>query len=462
MKQTVSEQALALVEKKVSVARGNLTPQDAATATGVSVDEARDALSRLMELYITRVTADAEGNILFAFEYPLRRRGTKTAAEKWAEVKQSLWRGFKIFFKVWIGLMVIVYFAIMLILLIALMVAQRSSSGNDRDSRSDFGGGAVAGLLRVMSEGIQYAFWSRAYAGAMYDIDARGNRYRRVNTPRGIDARKKSFIIAIYDLALGPERPAADPLENEREIAAFLRAEKGVITPAEITALSGCAVADSEERLADYLVRFKGDPDITEEGVVVGQFEGFVSGTAANIDAPIVPYWNEVEPPYEHSGNSSGRNAAIIAMILFTLAVGAGMLAGGLETLRLYSRFFHTGAARFLIGYFPIAFSVLFLVTSLLRLPGARRREAERLARVREKKVMRVIFQQRLWRATADQIYFALVSIGEKEMKREEIPQVLQQVLPKLQGEIELAEDGDGVYVFDRIKREVEAAEARR
>jgi hypothetical protein len=265
MKQTISEQALTLVEKKISDLKGQLTPQDAATATGVTVDEAQGALSRLMELYVTRVSYDNNGNLLFAFEMPLRRRGTKTAAERWAEVKESLWRGFKVFFKIWIGLMVIVYFAVMILLLLALMLAQ-SSSRDDRDRDNRGGGNMVGGLLRVLAEGLRFAFWSRAMSpGYYYGTDEYGYRHREMRTPRGVTGKEKSFIIAIYDLALGPERAPSDPLENEREVAAYLREEKGILTPAEIVALSGGTIADAEERMADYLVRFKGDPTITEE-----------------------------------------------------------------------------------------------------------------------------------------------------------------------------------------------------
>lgn len=456
MKQTVSEQALALVEKKLPSTRGELTPQDAATATGITLDEARDALARLMELYVTRVSYDTQGNVLFAFEYPLRRRGTKTAAEKWAEVKQKLWRGFKVFFKIWIGLMVVVYFVVMIVIVLALVLAQRSS---DRDRDDDRGGAMLGGLFRMLGEGLQFAFWTRAFSPPMaYDVDDYGYRYRRVETPRG-RGKEKSFIIAIYDLALGPERPPADSLANEQEVAAFLRAEQGVLAPAEIVALSGSTMAEAEERMADYLVRFKGEPAITDEGVVLGEFEEFLSGKTAGTDAKIVPYWEEYEAPYQHSGNSAGRNVAILLMVGFTLVVGVALLGGGFRTLELYGPFFGTGMARFLLGYVPVAFSLLYFLIALLRLPGTRKREAERLERNREKKVMRAIFHGRLWRATADQIYFALLSLGEKELKKEDIAPILQRILPKLQGDMELNDDGEPIYTFDRIHREIEAAE---
>ncbi len=460
MKHTVSEQALTLVEKKLPTTKGAITPQDAATGTGVTVDEARDALARLMELYVTRVSYDEQGNLLFVFEMPLRRRGTKTAAEKWAEVKQTLWRGFKVFFKVWIGLMVIVYFVVMLVIVLALVLAQRS---NDRDDRNDRSSDMLGGLFRVVSEGLRFAFWTRAISPAYdYGIDNHGYRYRNVRTPRGIGAKEKSFIIAIYDLAIGPERAASDPLANEKEVAAFLRSDRGILTPAEIVALSGCSITDAEERMADYLVRFDGEPTITDDGVVVGEFDSFISGTAAKTDAKVVRYWEEYEAPYEHSGNSTGRNLAIIGMVAFTMVVGLGLLAGGLQTLAVYGPFFTTGLAAFLLGYLPITFSLLYFTVSLVRLGIVRKQEAERLKRNQEKKVMRAIFQQKLWQATADQIYFALVSLGEKELSKEETAAILQRLLIKLQGDLDLGPEGEAIYNFDRIRRETESAEQMR
>jgi hypothetical protein len=462
MKQTVNEQALTLVEKKLPGLKGELTPQDAATATGVSLDEAQGALARLMELYVTRVTYDDGGNLLFAFEMPLRRRGTKTAAEKWAEVRQTLWRGFKVAFKIWIGLMVIGYFVVMVVLLLALMAAR----GSDRDNRrrDDGPGDMIGGLFRVIAEGLRFAFWTQAFSpiGYGYAVDEYGYRYRKVRTPRNVEGNQKSFIIAIYDLALGPERQADDPLSNEREVAAFLRAENGILTPAEIVALSGGTIYNAEERMADYLVRFKGDPTITDEGVVVGEFVSIQEHPAAQAATEVVPFWNEYEAPFEHSGNSASRNGAIIAIVGFTFLAGLFFLGTGLDLLALRWPVLGTGAAHVLLGWFPVIFSLSYLLVSLLRLPVVRKQEAARLERNRKKRVMRAIFQGGLWNTTGDEVYFTLLSRGEKDMDRAEVETTLQSLVSDLGGDIDLDDKGGAIYRFERMQREYEAAERLR
>lgn len=464
MKHTVSEQALALVEKKLPSLGGRLTPQDAAAATGVTVGEGMDALTRLMELYVTRVSYDEEGKILFAFELPLRRRGTKTAAEKWAAVREKLWRGFKVFYKIWIAVIMVGYFAVMLVLILLLIIASQAGRDRDDDRGHGMGENLIGGLFRALSQGLQFAFWTHAFSGG-YAVDPYGYRYREARLPRGVRKKdQKSFFIAVYDFALGPERAEVDPMENEKEAAAFLRDEKGVITSAEVLALSGGDFPKAEERMADYLARFGGEPRITEEGVVVGEFEDFVARSDAKAEGNVVPFWEEYEAPFTVTGNTSGRNAIIAFMAAFTLVAGAILgPGGGLETLaEAYHSFFASGFARFLLSWMPMAFGLSFLLLPLLRGPFVKKKERERHWRNKKKKVMRVLFQGRLWRATAEQVHFTLLSLGDKDLKPEETKEILGRLVIDLQGDVELEPDGTPVYVFRRLEREFEAAERAR
>ena len=462
MKHTVSEQGLALVEKKLSEFKGRLSPEDAASATGLIISEAQDALMRLMELYVTRISYDENGRIIFDFDMPLRERGTKTLAEKWASVRERFWKAFKVFYKIWIAVVMIGYFAVMAVLLILLMFA--SSQGDDDDS--GIGGNAIGGLFHVLAEGLRFVFWTNAFSGG-YGRDVHGYRYRKAKVPEGMRKKKdkKSFMIAVYDFALGPERVQVDPLENEKEAAAFLREERGVITSAEVLALSGDDFVKAEERMADYLARFGGEARITDEGVVVGEFEDLITrSTDVQSKGEIVPFWDEYEAPYEVTGNSTGRNILISCMALFTLLVGLVMgPAEGLTDLgNSVHPFFGTGFSYFLLGYMPVFFALSYLLLPILRAPLTKRKERQRVERNRKKQIMRSIFTHQLWRTTLDEIYQSLPERTRKELNKGSVESIVEELLIDLQGEREFVPNEPPVYVFGRLQREYEAANGAR
>ncbi|MGE3802862.1 MAG: hypothetical protein AB7H80_17740 [Candidatus Kapaibacterium sp.] len=466
MKHTISERGLALVEGQLGKLKGRLSPQDAATATGLTISEAQDALTRLMELYVTRVSYDDTGRIIFDFDMPLRQRGTKTLAEKWASVRDRLWRGFKIFYKIWISLILIGFFLVMVVLVLLLMVA--ASRGSDDDSDNGIGGNLVGGLFRVMGESVQYIFWTRAYSGG-YGVDQHGYRYRQAKVPQGVKNKKKSgeksFLIAVYDFALGPERAEIDPLENEREAAAFLRQEKGIITSAEVLALSGDNFSKAEERMADYLARFGGEPRLTDEGVVVGEFEDFITrSTNLHPGGEVVPFWEEYEAPYQVTGNSGGRNFAVAFMAFFVFGAGLLLGPGGgmLSELVQFHPFFGTELASVLFGIMPVIFGLSYLLLPILRAPIVKRKESARLKRNRKKQIMRSIFLHKMWRTTPDDIYLTLPDQARKEISREDVEKIMTELLVDLQGEIELAPDGSPIYAFGRLEREYQAGEGAR
>ena len=458
MKHTLSEQALTLVEREVKEKGGALSPQDAAAATGLTVSEAQDALTRLMELYVTGVSYNEQGQILFRFELPLRQRGEKTLKEKWAAVRESFWRGFKVFYKVWIAIMLVGYFLISLVLLLALLVL--ASRAGDDDDGPGAAGNIIGGLFHALAEGLRFAFWTRAYSGG-YVMDSHGYRYREAKVPGGRGKEKKSFVIAAYDFALGPERAEVDPLEDEREAAAFIRAEGGVLTPTEVLALSGGSYDVAEERMADYMARFAGEPRITEQGVVVGEFDDFLDRASREVDeGEIVPYWDEFEAPWLLTGNSTKRNLGIGFMAFVTFMAGMFVTFGSAlgELQRGYGLPLDTPLGYITLGIIPLLFGLSYLLLPLLRLPGVRRREAARLRRNRQKQMMEVIFQNGLFSTTPQEVFEHLPAKSREELGAEGTERELRELLTILQGQIDLDDTGAPRYVFPRLAREYEAA----
>ena len=139
------------LERVVKKARGKLSPEDAASETGFSLDQINDGVSRLIELYESRVTMDREsGKLQFLFKYPLHKRGSKTFKEVLMSVLDVIWKGFTFVYKASVGIIMILYTVVFAVILLAILLA--SKGDNDRDSKFNIGdilGGIFRGIFDV-------------------------------------------------------------------------------------------------------------------------------------------------------------------------------------------------------------------------------------------------------------------------------------------------------------------------
>lgn len=438
MQQSTPERALSIVEDLAKQSRGRLSPADVAATTGIAVHEAQDALERMMELYESRITLREEtGDLLFVFPLPLRRRGSKTFREIALQVRDALWKAFVVVYKAAIGVILIVYTLIFIVILIALAIAA-SSQGRDRDDNSD-PSRLIGGIFRAIFEGMHIFAWHRAVT---YDFDSDGMRYRRYATKE----KKKNFIRSVYDFVFGPDRPPHDPLEYAREAATFIRTNRGKLTAGHLVMLGGWAYDRAEEKLTDILVRFKGHPEISEEGMVVGDFHDLQRREDPSLKGgAIVLYQDETEPPYEMTGNSGGRNFAIALMNVFNLVMSFSILSGNLLPIE-------STLLEILLGWFPFVFSVLFFLIPLVRMPIVKKQEQERHRNNIRKKIVGVITSQPGRAFTfADIMMFGGINQNDEPTARA----LIDRVTAELGGETRLDDDGTVRYVFPRLAHEL-------
>lgn len=313
------------LERLIKKSKGKISPADASATTGYPLEQVKDALSRLIELYEARVTMDNEtGQIQFIFKYPFFRRGKKTIKEILQNVLEILWKGFQIVYKASIGIILIFYTVIFILILIAIIFAGRSS---DRDSKIDIGS-ILGGLFRGILDAYTFSLITRDIS---YRYDDYGYRYKSYQPEKN---RGKGFVKSVFSFVFGPERPKYDPLEDAKEAIAFIRQNNGRITAGHIVALTGLSFEEAEARLAEYAVKFNGELEITEEGYVVAEFTDLMNKASDEFKGgKIVFYEDEVEPPYELTGNSSGRNFAIAGMNLFNLFMSFILINSFNETI---------------------------------------------------------------------------------------------------------------------------------
>ena len=434
------EKVLRTVEDLLRRSKGRLSPPDAAAATGLSLVDIKDALARLIEIYECRVTVnESTGALQFVFAYPLRRHGQKTLRENLFDLLAWCWKIFKAIYKAAIGVILIVYTVAFVILLLGLMIAG-SRGGKDSDGFGDL----IGGLFRAIFEGIRLAAWTGLVT--RYEPERGSTRYKKFQPEPN---KGKSFIQSVYSFVFGPERPPFDPLADAREAAAFIRKNRGRLTAGHIIALAGPTYDRAEALMAEYAVRFRGELEIAESGTVVGTYTELLESVTPDLAGGVIEYYaDEVEPPYEFTGNSTGRNVGIACMNLFNLVmslVGLGYFSFEMESVPL----------ALALGIFPLIFSVLFFAIPIGRIPfvlGLRQR--------RERSVMRKRMVRAIMAAAPAPLSLEGL-IQAKAVQPEEGPlarSVLEQLLREMRGHLELDPNGIVLYSFPRLVADWAAA----
>ncbi|MDX9790156.1 MAG: hypothetical protein WC313_02855 [Candidatus Kapaibacterium sp.] len=455
MKSQNSDQQIVLkVEELIKKTRGKVSPADLSEATGFPISGINDALSRLIELYRARVSMDSEsGRLIFLFDYPLSKRGSKNFKELMTIAVDWLWKMFKIAYKASIGIVLIAYTIIFVLVLFGLKFAGRS---DDNDSGFDMGP-IVAGLFRGIMDAFTIHLWMRSFS---YATDPYGNRYKYYAPEKN---KGRGFIGSVYSFVFGPERPSYDPLDDHKEAAAFIRKNNGKITAGHIVALTGVNYDEAEARLAEYASRFGGDLYINEDGIIIGDFHDMMNKGSSDLQGgSVVFYEDEVEAPYEYTGNSTGRNIAISAMNAFNLIMSIFLINifSGAAQLSYVDELGNPVSTDFLVspiltiglGYFPLIFSALFFIIPTIRYFSVKRNNRKREENILRKKLVGAFVRNRHVSITLEKI-IELARINPN--LENNVKNILERLIIELRGEINIDTSGNPVYSFRRLSTEL-------
>ncbi len=466
------ERARQRLAQAIQKYRGRLTASDVSALLGVSVYDAEDLLRQMMEQFYCRLAVTPEGVVLYEFPVPLRRRTARTLREVLACIAQALWRAFVFVYKIWIAATLVAYFIAFTVVLVLLILA---SAGGRRGSRRGGRGGSLdlGPLLRLLFSIFDFRTHTTV---TVPRTDRRGYRYRTYESKRAVwpgKEHKKGFIASVYDFVFGPPRVPFDPLANEKEVVAYLRRQRGILTPAELVRLAGWTLDEADELFAYYVARFKGEARISENGVLYGEFDEVLT-TGGLPGGSVVYYWDEDEPPFELTGNSPGRNLVIAGMNAFNLFFGLLFVTQTPRFVALFESYGFApdpGLLRFWLGWVPLAYSLIFFAVPLARMPVVAARERARRRRNERRRIVRVVF--------------SLIEQGREAVRPEDVQAEyrrlygasggveagsigrwtrawLPTVVRELGGVSDLTEAGHVVYRFPRIAQELaEAARLR-
>jgi len=429
-------QIVSSIDKLINNSKGRVTIPDLAAATGYKIDEISDAMAVMIERYRCKVNADMEnGTVRFEFLYPLVERKSKSWQEYAYLILEKLWEVFKIVYKASIGIILIIY-AVIFVLIILAVVFGASKGDNDRRSSNIDVGRILSGVFSAIFDAFRIYYYAKSFE---YITDNDGFRYKKVKKEEN---KGKGFIMSVYSFVFGPERTIQDINEDAKEVAEYIRTVKNRITATDIVALSGANFQQADEKMAEYSARFKGDLDISNDAVLFAEFNNLDKGNSQIDGGRIIYYWNETEEPYQITGNSAGRNAAIIAVNSFNLIM----------SLIIMSEMSNMGGAGIFLGLFPFLFSILFFVIPIFRSINVKKKEKNRKLNKIRKKLVKCIIDVK-GQGLAPQQYMDYANIHQEEYK--DASNVLENLIKELNADVNLSNSGQPSISFPRIEKEL-------
>jgi hypothetical protein len=241
----------------------------------------------------------------------------------------------------------------------------------------------------------------------------------------------------------GPPAPAVDPLEDEKRIVSYIRAHRGRIAAVDLVRLEGWTFEGAEEETTRLMVDYGGEPEVSDEGVVVYTFKD-LRKTAGGAAEAVSTRWasERPEPTLPLTGNEPGTNT------LIGFFNGFNMLAPFWIVPAFETRL-HVSLAAWQVLLFdvPLAFSALFFAVPAGRWLKARVDARRRRAR-------------NDWRLLLGRVF-----AGSGARTREELAPtpalaaLLDRELVALGGDVASEPDDRGRirYTFPRIEQETAA-----
>src|SRR5579863_719726 len=134
------ERAKVLMMTALRGREAKLTRADAVVASGLSEEEAGEALTALLKEYRSHLSATESGELLYQFDPSFERRDALSWRERAAAVGNRLWKGFTLLFKLAIVTTLVSYFVAFVAMMVAMIFARSGSSDRDDDGGFGFDG----------------------------------------------------------------------------------------------------------------------------------------------------------------------------------------------------------------------------------------------------------------------------------------------------------------------------------
>ena len=428
--------------------RGRATVGDVAADTGLTNDAARRGLKTLLESHRGHLAVSDSGELLYEFDPRLIERGTEPLLARLSRSAGRLLRGA---FKAWIVVMLVGYFIVFVVLVLAALFASQRGG----DSRGGWSRGRRHGPLPMPNFWIWYLIWSpRWRIGRPYY----GHRWERT-----LDKEDRvPFYKKVFAFVFGPDRPQPTQRQLDRSTIRLIRSRAGVLTTADLLEHTALPYPEAEAEMGRLLGAYDGEAAVSPDGELAYAFPSLMtSAHAERQPRPPNPAWLRLERDLEMTGNTVGANAAIAGMNGFTL------LAGATAPWFIFPRLGIGGTAAFIgLVLVPVVFSVLFFGIPLARMVGVKLENRRRHERNVRRVLLGLVYERTLERRGSlgvEEAHRHVASrLQDRKVERSQVERVLHDLAAELNAEVAADETGTLRFSFPELRREVLAGEAMR
>lgn len=430
------------VRKALKALNGKATVGDVSAATGLDFDRAETALKEVLASYNGHVAVGEAGDLLYSFDPKLIRRDHVPVLVRAGQAARAL---LATAFKVWIMLMLVVYFVLFLVLGLAL-IAGVSIQGGGR------GGRPRGGSARVPFSIFDW-FWAPRWGVRRPYYGRRHEERRDLRIP---------FYKKIFAFAFGPDDPQLTDEDRDQEVLQLVRARRGVATVPELVELNGLRLHEADQEMGRVVGRFGGDPRVSPKGELLFAFPDLMlSAHGPVVEDEPVPTWRKLERPKELTGNRKSTDGVIGALNGFNLIMAASSPYWLMPRLGLVG-----AGADFVLFQMPLVFSTLFFAIPATRYIALARENTARWTRNVRRAVIGHVYRATLERDAPVTVESAL-SEAKKYLKkrtpeRRDVEEALHDLASEFDATVEAEVDGTMSFAFPSIRESfLAAAEAR-
>jgi len=475
------EAAAEVLKKTLDPKKRALTIADAATVSGLGLDDSERGMHFLVKEYRGHLRVTEDGDLLFKFPTGFSKPWEipSGARKLFRRVGRGVEGAARFVVRAWVAIVLVGYVALFVALLIALMFARGNGSS---DSRSRGGGSLFTGVFRILGDALFWTFHpfspitfvpipmnlGRGY-GRGYG-DAYGAR-RSASSARsfaGPQSRASSpFYERVDRFFFGPKTEPVDDDDLYRYVAAEIRNQKGRIGLADVMRITGKTRDEIDPLMSRLLLDYDGSVEVSEEGGIAYRFPG-IRKTAGELEVPSAPpIWAHREEPQPITGNSTNEDLLIGGLNAFNIFGSLYVLTSGLTVERIIAIVQKVPVERlpppgtsWALGIIPLVFSAALFLLPLGRIAL----RPLRARRARRENGRRAVLQGIIEKAKAG-------GVSDRELKEryrfatgEDVSdkEISKQVLA-LGGDVDLDRAGEGIhYRFPDLELEARAVEAER